>query len=149
MGSEFVLHQLVAPRHVESSWTRDWTCVPCIGRWILNHWTPQQSLMVLLKSHSHVLQDALPSLSTAEAMKLSPGEVASQGHSWCLMPFGPIPSALAGPCTSQPHITALFWAHPLFISEGLGNHSEIPLPTLVALTVKNLPAEETWVHSQH
>ena len=28
---------LVAPRHVGSSQTRDWTCVPCIGRWILNH----------------------------------------------------------------------------------------------------------------
>ena len=28
---------LVAPRHVESSWSRDWTHVPCIGRWILNH----------------------------------------------------------------------------------------------------------------
>ena len=25
--------------HVESSWTRDRTRVPCIGRWILNHWT--------------------------------------------------------------------------------------------------------------
>ena len=21
------------------SWTRDLTCVPCIGKWILNHWT--------------------------------------------------------------------------------------------------------------
>ena len=30
---------LVALRHVGSSWTRDQTCVPCIGRQILNHWT--------------------------------------------------------------------------------------------------------------
>ena len=22
-----------------SSWPRDWTCVACVGRWILNHWT--------------------------------------------------------------------------------------------------------------
>ena len=29
---------LAAPRHVESSQTKDRTCVPCIGRWILNHW---------------------------------------------------------------------------------------------------------------
>ena len=30
---------------------RDWTCVPCIGRWILNHWTTMKvSLMVLLVS---------------------------------------------------------------------------------------------------
>ena len=28
---------LVAPQHVGSSWTRDRTCVPCIGRQILNH----------------------------------------------------------------------------------------------------------------
>ena len=29
---------LVALWHVGSSWTRDLTSVPCIGRWILNHW---------------------------------------------------------------------------------------------------------------
>ena len=33
---------LVAPWHIESSQTRDWTCVPCIGRWILNHWTTRE-----------------------------------------------------------------------------------------------------------
>ena len=32
---------LVAPRHVGSSQTRDRTPVPCIGRWILNHWAPR------------------------------------------------------------------------------------------------------------
>ena len=30
---------LVAPWHVGSSWTRNQTCVPCMGRQILNHWT--------------------------------------------------------------------------------------------------------------
>ena len=30
---------LASLRHVESSWTRDRTHVPCIGRWILNTWT--------------------------------------------------------------------------------------------------------------
>ena len=25
---------------MESLWARDWTCVPCTGRYILNHWTP-------------------------------------------------------------------------------------------------------------
>ena len=30
---------LIASRHVESSWTRDQTRVPCIGKKILNHWT--------------------------------------------------------------------------------------------------------------
>ena len=33
---------LVAPRHVGSSWTRDRTRVPCIGRWILNHCTTRE-----------------------------------------------------------------------------------------------------------
>ena len=32
---------LVALRHVESSWTTDPTHVPCIGRQILNPWSPQ------------------------------------------------------------------------------------------------------------
>ena len=35
---------LVAPQRVESFWTRDWTCVPCIGKWILNHWTTREVL---------------------------------------------------------------------------------------------------------
>ena len=30
---------LAAPWQVKSSQTRNQTCVPCIGRWILNHWT--------------------------------------------------------------------------------------------------------------
>ena len=34
---------LVAPWHVESSWIRDQTPVPCIGRWILNHWTTREA----------------------------------------------------------------------------------------------------------
>ena len=32
---------LVAPRHAGSSWTRDRTCVPCVGRLIPNHWTTE------------------------------------------------------------------------------------------------------------
>ena len=38
---------LVAPVHVGSSRTRDWTCVPCVGRWILNHWTTREVLLSL------------------------------------------------------------------------------------------------------
>ena len=34
----------VALRHVGSSRTRDQTCVPCIGRQILNHWTAKEVL---------------------------------------------------------------------------------------------------------
>ena len=32
----------VALWHVESSHTKDQTCVPCIGREIPNHWTPRE-----------------------------------------------------------------------------------------------------------
>ena len=33
---------LVVPWQVASSWTRDRTHVPGIGRWILNHWTTRE-----------------------------------------------------------------------------------------------------------
>ena len=33
---------LLTLRHVGSSRTRDWTCVPCIIRWILNYWTTRE-----------------------------------------------------------------------------------------------------------
>ena len=33
---------LVAPWHVESSWTRDQTCVPCIGRQFPIHCTTRE-----------------------------------------------------------------------------------------------------------
>ena len=39
---------LVALWHVESSWTRDWTHVPCIGRRILNHCTTRETLFLFL-----------------------------------------------------------------------------------------------------
>ena len=35
---------LVTPQHVGSSGTRDQTHVPCMGRWILNHWTTREIL---------------------------------------------------------------------------------------------------------
>ena len=33
-----------APRHVGSSQTSDGTRVPCVGRWIRNHWTTSEVL---------------------------------------------------------------------------------------------------------
>ena len=33
---------LAALRYVGFSWIRDWTCVPCIGRWILIHCTTRE-----------------------------------------------------------------------------------------------------------
>ena len=37
---------LVAPQHVESSWTRYGTCVPCIGRQIFIHCTTREVSIV-------------------------------------------------------------------------------------------------------
>ena len=37
-------HRLGLPCSVKSSWTRDRTHVPCIGLWILYHWTTRQVL---------------------------------------------------------------------------------------------------------
>ena len=46
---------LVAPQHVGSSWTRDWTCVPCIGRWILNHCATREAPHLFNVDLSHKL----------------------------------------------------------------------------------------------
>ena len=74
---------------------------------------PQQSLMVLLKSHSHPLQDALPSLSAAEAIKVSPVTWLAQGHSWWLCPLAPSSQQLLVPehpsCTSQLCFGLIHW----------------------------------------
>ena len=38
------------PWYVESSQIRDETCVPCIGKWILNYWTT--TLLLYHEPHS-------------------------------------------------------------------------------------------------
>ena len=42
---------LPAPLHVGSSWTRDWTCAPCIVRWILNQTTREVQYTFLYVLH--------------------------------------------------------------------------------------------------
>ena len=48
-GSIVVGTGLVAPQHVGSSWTRDQTCVPCIGRRITYHWATREAWNIHLK----------------------------------------------------------------------------------------------------
>ena len=43
-ASVVAVHRCVAPWHVGSSWTCNRICVPCIGRWIPNHWTIREVL---------------------------------------------------------------------------------------------------------
>ena len=42
-ASVVVAHRWVSSRPVGSSWIRDRTCVSCIGRWILYHWTTREA----------------------------------------------------------------------------------------------------------
>ena len=43
-GVARVRHDLATkPLHVGSSWTRDWTRVSCIGRWIFYHWATRET----------------------------------------------------------------------------------------------------------
>ena len=44
LSSSVVISQmwLLSTRHVGSSWIRDRTCVPCIGRPVCNHWTTRE-----------------------------------------------------------------------------------------------------------
>ena len=45
--------------YVGSSWTRDQTCVPCIGRQILNHWTTKEVPTMFLALEFHSLLDSV------------------------------------------------------------------------------------------
>ena len=51
-GAVVVVQALVAAWHVASSRTRDQTCVPGIGRQILNHWTTREAQSSLKKQFS-------------------------------------------------------------------------------------------------
>ena len=62
---------------MDSSWTRDWTCVPCTGKWILHHWTMKQ-VPILTYSLSF---SALPSVLGGSP----PG--SSQHHQQVLFSF--------------------------------------------------------------
>ena len=51
---------LVALQHVKSSQTRDWTCVPCLGKQILIHWAAREvpawaDFLVSLYTHTPLI----------------------------------------------------------------------------------------------
>ena len=130
-----------------SSWTRDWTCVLCIGRWILNHWTTWEdsngrfwvqfyTAWILRGSHisfcfvqKRTSWTALGSFSTCN---------------WI-----PIMPALQGASLTNPAITDHFWG-PGNCNLGLNRLCFVILypMSLVAQMVKNPPAmPETSVWS--
>ena len=47
---------LVAPQHMGSSWTRDQTHVPCVGRQILNHCATREVPLLIIFKHHFVLK---------------------------------------------------------------------------------------------
>ena len=60
---------LVATQNVGSSWTKDQTHIPCIGKWILNHWTTrdvQFAYFYLLDSSNSYAK--FPTLALASMM---------------------------------------------------------------------------------
>ena len=84
---------LFASRHVGSSRIRDWTCVSCIGRWILYHWATREAFIVVLICISLVAnaEKAMAPHSSTLAWKVpwaeEPGELQSMGslgvrHDW-------------------------------------------------------------------
>ena len=86
---------LVGLWYVVSSWTRDWTCVPCIGRWILNHWTTRE-----FQSWACFDQPWVTPLSAS----LKPG--LGWGGQGCLIYFQllqAVPSRLHAFCLSHTH----------------------------------------------
>ena len=48
-SSVVVVHRLSCP--MACSPTRDWTCAPCIGRWILHHWTTREVPQIHFQKH--------------------------------------------------------------------------------------------------
>ena len=58
-ASVVVAHGHVTLRHEGSSWTRDQTCVPCIGRRILNHWATREVLPYYIFNVGRVSSDTL------------------------------------------------------------------------------------------
>ena len=74
-----------------SSQPRDWTCISCIGRWILYHWATREALLHVC-THDKSLQSCLTlcnptdcSLSAASAHGDSPSKNTWVGCHACLM----------------------------------------------------------------
>ena len=67
---------LVAPQHVGSSWTRARTCVPCIGRRILNHYTTREARHWILVGL--VFQEEIEKASGLEWWR----EALERGKTW-------------------------------------------------------------------
>ena len=58
--------RLVAPWDVAASFTdQGRTCVPCLGRWILNYWTAREVQKGILKNNVYIIMCKTKSLGCA------------------------------------------------------------------------------------
>ena len=77
---------LVASRHVESSWTRGQIRVPCVGRWILNHWTTREVLPLffcLKKQGRRKKWGQMPNIRSLGAINLAKRTTTCWGFTKC------------------------------------------------------------------
>ena len=58
-------------QHVESSRTRDQTRVPCVGMWILKHWTTREVSNCILSSQSLLLPKTVKNLHSRNTQMLN------------------------------------------------------------------------------
>ena len=64
--SAVVATSLVALRDVAAGFTdQGRTCVPCLGRWILNHWTAREVQKGILKNNVYIIMCKAKSLGCA------------------------------------------------------------------------------------
>ena len=130
-----------------SSWTRDWTCVLCIGRWILKHWTTWEVLngrfwvqfyTAWILRGSHISFCFVQKRTSWTALGLF------STRNWI-----PIMPVLQGASLTNPAITDHLWG-PENYNLGLNRLCFIifyPM-SLVAQMAKNPPAmRETWIWS--
>ena len=83
---------LVASWHVESSHTKDQTCVSCIGRWILNHWTSRIASSYTFKDLYNYVVAGFPGVSDGKESACNaedPGSIPGLGRSPIIM-LGPL-----------------------------------------------------------
>ena len=91
-SSLIVAHRLSCPAACGIFQNRDWTCVPCISMWILNHWTTREAQLCGLKQHRCILWQLWDQQSKTGLWAQSQG-VSSTGSSWrffqgdCPLPF--------------------------------------------------------------
>ena len=75
-----------------SSWTRDRTCIPCVGRWILNHWITREGPLIckdfsnsIIFSLNVLMSVDLPLVGSLELMRILPLILLFYSLSLCLV----------------------------------------------------------------